>query len=407
MIEFSKRVEPITYPIIDMLELAREYSKKGKKIISLSFGDAVRASGFKPPKHVREALIEASKDEKNLYWAFYGDPQASPEFREAVAFYEKRYHSNQVDPDNVFSFLGTSEGFMYLNAVLINPGDEALIPSAWYPAYPNYVYLFDGKPVAYEMIEEEGWRVDVDYMRKKITPRTRYIMVCTPSNPTGSILRERNLKEILDLAAEHELVVTFDELYDQWVFEGQHCCIGSIGKDVNIVGFGGLSKNWCLPGYRMGWCWIKGDERFVSRIKKELKKLTSTRLSASTLMERVAIAALRGPLDEVREYVKEVSRRAEYCYKRINEIDGLSSTKPEGGFHFLPKIERLGRFKDDQEFALGLLKEKGVLVVPGSFFGPAGVSHFRETFLPPMEVLEEAHNLMEEFMRSLLSGGVY
>ncbi|TDA35913.1 alanine aminotransferase, partial [Candidatus Nezhaarchaeota archaeon WYZ-LMO8] len=104
---------------------------------------------------------------------------------------------------------------------------------------------------------------------------------------------------------------------------------------------------------------------------------------------------------EVREYVEEISRRAGYCYKRITETDGLSSTKPEGGFHFLPKIERLDRFRDDQEFALELLKEKGVLVVPGSFFGPVGASHFRETFLPPMEVLEEAHNLIEEFMRRL------
>lgn len=400
MFEFSKKVELITYPIIDMLEMAREYSKRGRRIISLSFGDAVKASGFKPPSHVRGALIEALKDEENLYWAFYGDSQASLEFREAVAFYERRYHNNEVDPDNVFSFLGTSEGFMYLNAVLINSGDEALIPSAWYPAYPNYVYLFDGKPVTYKMVEEEEWRIDVDYMRERITPKTKYIMICTPNNPTGSILREKNLKKILDLAAEHELVVAFDELYDQWVFEGQHRCIGSIGRDVNMIGFGGLSKNWCLPGYRMGWCWIKGDDEFVGEFKKRLKKLTSTRLSASTLMERVAIAALRGPLDEVKKYVREISRRAKYCYKRISETNGLSSTEPEGGFHFLPRIKRLGKFKSDQEFALELLREKGVLVIPGSFFGPAGVSHFRETFLSPIELLEEAHNLIEEFMRS-------
>lgn len=402
MVEFSKRVELITYPIIDMLEVARGYSKCGRKIISLSFGDAVKASGFKPPSHLLEALIGALKDENNLHWAFYGDPQASPEFREAVAFYEKRYHDNDVDPDNVFSFLGTSEGFMYLNAVLINPGDEALIPSAWYPAYPNYIYLFDGRPVAYNMIEEEDWKIDVDHVRSKITPKTRYIMMCTPNNPTGSIVMWRNLKEVLDVAAEHKLVVAFDELYDQWVFKGQHYCAGSLGGDVNVVGFGGLSKNWCMPGYRMGWCWVKGDEGFVNEFKEKLKRLTSTRLSASTLMERVAIAALRGPLDEVREYVKEVSKRAEYCHKRITETDGLSSTEPGGGFHFLPKIEKLGRFKSDREFALELLREKGVLVVPGSFFGPAGMSHFRETFLSPIGELEKAHDLIEEFIKGLV-----
>lgn len=401
MTEFSKRVELITYPIIDMLDVAREYAKRGKRIISLSFGDAVRASGFKPPSHVREALIEALKDERNLYWAFYGDPQASLEFREAVAYYEKRYHNNEINPDDVFSLLGTSEGFMYLNAVLINPGDEVLVPSAWYPAYPNYVHLFDGKPVAYKMIEEEGWRIDVEYVREKITPRTKYVMMCTPNNPTGSTVKKKSLKEILDVAAEHKLVVAFDELYDQWVFEDQHYCVGSMGKDVNMIGFGGLSKNWCMPGYRMGWCWMKGDEKFVSEFKKRVKRLTSTRLSASTLMERVAIAALKGPLNEVREYVREVSERARYCYKRIAETDGLSSTKPEGGFHFLPKIERLGKLKSDQEFALELLREKGVLVIPGSFFGPAGASHFRETFLSSIEKLEEAHNLIEEFMKDL------
>jgi len=402
MFEFSKRLDMITYPITDMLEMAKEYSRKGKRIISLSFGDLVRASGFRPPMYVREALINAVEDEENLSWAFYGDPKASSELGEAVAYYEKKWHGNDVDPDNVFSFLGTSEGLMYVNAVLLNPGDEALIPSAWYPAYPNYVYLFDGKPVAYKMLEEEDWKIDVEDVRKRLTPRTKYIMLCTPNNPTGSVIDERNMKEVLDVAAEHELVVILDELYDQWVFEGRHCCAGSLSDDVNIIGFGGLSKNWCAPGYRMGWCWIKGRDKFVSEFKEKLKRLTSTRLSASTLMERVAIAALRGPLDEVKEYVREIAKRAKYCYKRIVETEGLSSTEPKGGYHFLPRIERPGKFKSDVEFALALLKEKGVLIIPGSFFGPAGVSHFRETFLSPIEMLKEAHDLMEEFMKAVV-----
>ena len=399
---FSKRLEPIRYPITEVAEVAKEYEKKGKKILYLNIGDPVKAGGFTAPPHVREAIHKALDDTENLYWSYYGDARAASELKEAVAFYEKKYHGNEINPETVFSFLGSSEAHMYLNAALIDPGDEALIPSAWYLCYPNYVYLFNGKPVAYNLIEEENWKVDTDDIRKKITPRTKYIMVCSPNNPTAAMIEKKNLQEVLDIAAEHNLIVIYDELYSEFVFEGEHYCAGELTKDTCVVGLGGLSKNWCAPGYRMGWIWIKDPtEKFVNGLIDQIDKLTRTRLCANLLMERAAIAALTGPMDHIREQVKEAAKRAMYAYKRILETEGLSATKPNSNFHFFPKIERKGNLKDDWDFVLTLLKETGVLVTPGSAFGPAGKEHFREVFLPPIEVLEEAHNLMEDFMRKL------
>ncbi len=398
--KLSDRLKPLKYAIRDLIPYAEEVERRGEKVIRLNIGDPLKFD-FDTPKHIREALCEAVNDR----WNFYSSSEGDAELREAIAEKERKYNGVYIDPNHVVVTAGVSEAINFISASFIDPGDEALIPGPAYAPYVNFIQAYNGKVVHYKTLEENGWQPDLDDLRSKISDRARFILIINPNNPTGAIYSERTVKEILDIAAEHDLIVISDEIYDRINYgEVEFKSTAAITKDVPVIGLNGFSKVYLMTGWRLGYIYVKDPTgKYVDKIIGHLNKLARARLCACTPVMRAGIAALRGPQDHVKEMVSKLKERRDYSCKRINEIPGMNVVKPKGAFYLFPKIEIEGKFKSDRDFALKLLNEEKVLVVHGSGFGFGGENHFRSIFLPPIEVLEEAFNRIERFCKKYLA----
>jgi len=245
----------------------------------------------------------------------------------------------------------------------------------------------------------------VDDIRKKINNRTTAIAVINPNNPTGAVYPPKVLKEIADIAAENKLLLISDEIYDGMSFTPFTSPL-TLAKDVPMVVFNGFSKVYLAPGWRLGYTVFNNPDGFLDDVKKAYMNEARLRICANTPVQRAAIAALKGPHNHVPETIRRLKERANYSYKRLNEIPGISAAKPEGAFYIFPKIEALSngpcdRWKDDKEFVLDVLNRAHVLFVHGSGFCQTyGNGHFRAVILPPMDTLEKAFDALDAFMRN-------
>jgi len=287
-------------------------------------------------------------------------------------------------------------------AALIDAGDEILLPGPTYPPYISYARFFGGKPVTYETVEENGWQPNIDDLRKKITEKTKGIVVINPNNPCGALYEEKVVKEIIDIAGEHDLPLLSDEIYDQIVFEKKLVSTAYLANDVPVIGLNGFSKAYLMTGWRLGYVYFCSKNNELQEVKQGIEKEARIRLCANTPVQKAGVAALNGPQDHVKETVRKLKERRDYAWKRLNEIEGISCTKPEAAFYVFPKIHAVGsRWKTDMEFALQLLKETGVLFVHGSGFDPVyGAGHVRGVILPPIETLRQALDAIEGFMKN-------
>jgi tyrosine/nicotianamine family aminotransferase len=394
-VKVTERVRTIEYAIRDVIVYARALAKTGRKIYYLNIGDPV-AFDFDTPEHIKQALFEAVKGGANAYSASEG----LPELRQAICEKEKRLNGVDISAEDVIVTSGISEGIQMVMAALVEAGDEVLLPGPTYPPYISYTRFFGGKPVAYRTVEEEGWQPDINDLRSKISKKTRAIVVINPNNPCGAFYEEKTLRQILDMAAEHGIPVVSDEIYDQLVFEKKFVSIASLAKDVPVIGLNGFSKAYLMTGWRLGYIYFHSPRGELKELKECVEKEARIRLCVNTPVQKAGIAALKGPQDHICEMISKLRARRDYACKRLNKIKGVSCTKPEAAFYIFPKIHGVGsKWKTDFEFVLDLLKETGVLFVHGSGFCPVyGVGHVRGVFLPPIEVLEEAFNLVEGFM---------
>jgi len=209
-IKVTNRARNIEYAIRDVIPHTQQLVKAGKKIYYLNIGDPA-AFDFTVPSHVKQALCKAIAEDGN----YYSPSEGLLELREAIVRKEKRVNNVNITPDKVLITEGISEGIQMALAALVEKGDEILFPGPTYPPYISYTKFFDGTPVAYETVEKEGWQPNVDDLRKKISPRTRAIVITNPNNPTGAVYGRKMIKQMLDVAAEHDLLVLSDEIYDQ------------------------------------------------------------------------------------------------------------------------------------------------------------------------------------------------
>jgi aspartate/methionine/tyrosine aminotransferase len=395
-IKVTKRASNIEYAIRDVIVHTQELIKNGKKIYYLNIGDPA-AFDFKTPQYVKDALCKAIDCDHN----YYSQSEGQPELREAIVRKEKRVNDVEITANNVLITEGISEGIEMILAALVEKGDEILFPGPTYPPYISYTKFFDGTPVAYETIEKEGWVPNIDDLRSKISPKTRAIVITNPNNPTGSVLSGKLIKEMLDVAGEHNLPVLSDEIYDQLTYEKTFVSAAHLSNDVPVVGLNGFSKVYQMTGWRLGYMYFKGEGKVLDDLKLGVEKQCRIRLCANTPVQIAGAAALNGPQDFVKGIVDRLRERRDYAWKRLNEIEGISATKPDGAFYIFPKIHDVGkRWKTDMEFVVELLRETGVLIVNGSGFDPVyGKDHARIVFLPPCEELEEAFNCLEQFMK--------
>jgi alanine-synthesizing transaminase len=395
-VKVTERAKTIEYAIRDIIVHAREVAKTGKKIFYLNIGDPV-AFDFITPPHIRQALCKAVEEGANSY----SPSEGLPELRQAIAEKEKRVNSVSVSAEEVIVTAGISEGIQMVMAALIDEGDEILLPGPAYPPYMSYAKFFGGKPVTYEIAEKEKWRPNIDDLRRKVSKKTRAIAIINPNNPCGALYGEKNVKQIIDIAGEHELPIISDEIYDQITYTENFCSTAHLAKDVPVIGLNGFSKVHLMTGWRLGYVYFHHQRGQLTELKHGIEKEARIRICANTPVQKAGIAALNGPQDHVKDLVSRLRKRRDYAWKRLNEIEGVSCAKPEGAFYVFPKIHAVGStWKTDMDFALDLLKETGVLFVQGSGFDPHyGAGHVRGVFLPPVETLEQAFTAIEGFMK--------
>lgn len=391
----SKRTEKITYAIRDVVLLARKVETTGAKVIRLNIGNP-NAYDFDTPQHMKDALSEAVADFKNGY----GESEGETEFREAVCEREKKEHGAVTEVDQVQVTSGVSESLLFLFGAMLDSGDNILVAGPSYPPYISYAHFYQAEPREYRTIEEEGWRPDLDDIRKKIDGKTKAISVITPNNPTGAIYDKETLKGICDIAGEHGIPVISDEIYDGMSYGAKFESPASFVKDVPIIQFNGLSKVYLVPGWRVGYSIFRSPNGELDDIKEAFMKQARMRLCPNRPMQLAGVAALRGDQSHIGKTNKILEERSEYTHKRLNEIEGISTTLPKGAFYIFPSIDLGDRWKDDREFVVDVLNKAHVLFVNGSGFSPIfGQGHFRSVFLAPIDVLNEAFNALEKFMK--------
>jgi len=395
-IRVTDRVRTIEYAIRDIIPYAKQVAKTGKKIYYLNIGDP-NAFDFDTPEHVKQALTKAVEERANLY----SPSEGIPELREAISRKEKRLNRVDVSADDIIVTSGISEGIQMVMASLVDVGDEILLPGPTYPPYISYTRFFSGKPVTYETVEENAWQPNLDDLRKKISKKTRGIVVINPNNPCGALYEEKVVRQIVELAGEYDLPVISDEIYDQIVFEKKFTSTASLSKDVPVIGLNGFSKAYLMTGWRLGYVYFHDNDRQLQNMKQCVEKEARIRLCANTPVQKAGVAALDGPQDHIKETVKKLRERSTYAWHRLNEMEDISCAKPEAAFYVFPKVHKVGqKWKTDMDFVLDLLRGTGVLFVHGSGFDSVyGAGHVRGVILPPIETLEQAFDEMERFMK--------
>ena len=396
MMKATKRSLDVSYAIRDILLPARELEKKGAEIIKLHIGDPNKYD-FETPKHVRDALCRAVEVNDNGY----AESEGYVELRQAILEKEKQKNNIDVDIDNCVITNGVTEAIQMISAAVVNPGDQVLMPGPGYPAYIEFTKFFGGLPVPYKADESNGWQPDVDDMRKKITPKTKYITVINPNNPTGALYSDKVLKEITDLAGEYDLFIISGEIYGLMTFDGVHHSPAALCKDVPIILFNGFSKVDLLPGWRLGYTVFRDPQGKLDEIKEGMMRQLRLRISANNPCQMAVIEALKGPKDHLEVMNNKLRARRDYTVKRINAIPGLSTASPKGAFYIFPKIESK-HWTNDQDFVLDVLNNCHVLLVPGHGFDETyGSMHFRAVFLPPVETLAKAFDSIEDYMNKV------
>jgi alanine-synthesizing transaminase len=395
----SLRAQGVEYAIRDVLIPASKLEKKGITILKLNIGDP-NAYDFDTPQHIKNALCASANQGHNGY----APSEGFLELRQAIIDREKQRNNVSYEPQDICVTTGVTEGLQMLLNASLDPKDELLIPGPTYPQYNVITKFADAEPIPYHCIEKENWQPDVQDIRKKITDKTKGIVIINPNNPTGALYSKKVLKEIIDVAGEHNIMVISDEIYDDLTFDGRQYATASLTKDVPIITFNGFSKVYIMPGWRMGYTMFKHNGA-LDEIQEAFMRIARSRLCANSVCQLACVQALRGPQDHIQEVNDKLRKRRDFSYKRLNEIEGISTAKPDGAFYIFPKIEAMekGLWKNDKEFVLDLLQEAHVLTVNGSgFCATYGKDHFRAVILPPMETLEKAFDAMEEFMKKRL-----
>lgn len=394
----SSKLDNVLYdvrgPVVD--EAAR-MEANGLNILKLNIGNPA-PFGFNAPEEVildmRQSLWECQgySDSKGLFSA-----------RKAIMQYCQLKKIPDVTMDDIYTGNGVSELINLCMQALLNDGDEILIPSPDYPLWTATATLAGGKAVHYICDEESDWYPDIADIRSKITDRTKAIVIINPNNPTGALYPDDILKEIIKIAREFHLIIFSDEIYDRLVMDGlKHTSIASLApKDVFCVTFSGLSKSHMIAGFRVGWMVLSGaKERAVSYIEG-LKMLSNMRLCSNVPAQSIIQTALGG-YQSVEEYLVPGGRIYEQrncIYNMLNDIPGITAKKPKAAFYIFPKID-VNKFNitNDEKFAFDLLREKRILIVPGSGFNWQEPDHFRIVYLPRVADLEKATRKLGDFL---------
>jgi len=355
-----------------------------KGVVSLGVGEP----DFPTPEPIKEAALQAMKSDYTSYTSNYG----LLELREKISEKLRTENEVEVDPkDQVLITSGTSEALDIAFRAILDPSDEVLVPEPSYVSYKPCVWFAHAQPVGVPMLEENEFKVRAEDVEKRVTKKTKALIVASPNNPTGGVLSKKDLEEIAQVAVEHDLTVISDELYEELVYDGfkQHSMASLNGMSDRTITINGFSKAYASTGWRLGY--VAGSAEVVEAM---MKIHQYTMLCAPTVSQHAMLAAFDCKKN-VREMLREYDTRRRLLVKGLNELDGVSCIMPGGAFYTFPNIRKTGL--SSEEFAEKLLKKAGVAVVPGSTFGPSGEGHVRCSYSVSRETIKEALERMKKF----------
>jgi len=396
----STKLDGVLYdvrgPVVDE---ATAMKARGEEIIHLNIGNPA-PFGLAAPQIMLDEMIERLPDTQG-----YSDSRGIVDAREAIAEYSQRKGIENVELDDIYTGNGVSELINLCMQALLDEGDEMLIPAPDYPLWTATTNLAGGTPVHYLCDENNNWWPDIEDIKRKITSRTKGLVVINPNNPTGALYPDEVLEEMVEVARQHNLIIFSDEIYDRMVFDGKkHTAIASLAPDVLCVTFNGLSKSHRVAGYRSGWMVISGDKKSASGRRGYLEginMLSNMRLCSNVPGQSIIATALEGhqSLDDLIVPGGRIYEQREQAMRIVEDIEGLSAIKPAAGLYVFPKLD-VERFNitDDEQFAYDFLKAENVLVVHGRGFNWANPDHFRIVYLPESDQLEEVGARLKRFL---------
>jgi alanine-synthesizing transaminase len=387
----ASRLANVRYAIRDLACVADEVTKQGHKVLPLNIGDPL-SFDFQTPPHIVEAVYKAMRDGKNGYAPSEGVHEALDAIRGEAA------RKGITTVRDVFVTTGVSETVDVCLSSLVNPGEDFLTPSPDYPLYSAVLCKLGNRLNAYDLNEEDGWQPELADIERKITPKTRGIVIINPNNPTGALCSREMLEHIAELARRHNLIVFSDEIYDKLILDGtQHIAFAAVAPDVPCVTFGGMSKNYLVPGWRIGWGIVSGDAAAVKAYTEGVHRLLRARLCANHPEQYAIKAALEGPQDHLLEVQRKLRSRRDLTQQWCEATPRVSCVAPRGAFYAYPRIDIP---ESDEVFVKELIRQKHVMVVHGSGFGQKpGTQHFRIVFLPDEQILTRAYAGIADFIR--------
>ena len=390
-----KRIKPS--PTIAVTQKARELKASGKDIIGLGAGEP----DFDTPENIKQAAIKAIKDGDTKYTAVDG----TPALKDAIINKFKRENNLEYQINQIT--VGAGGKHVIYNAMMatLNEGDEVIVPAPYWVSYPDMVLLAGGTPIILECTEKQGFKINPSELEKIITNKTKWIILNSPSNPTGACYSERDIREIAKVLEKHpQVYILSDDIYEHVTYEGfKFFTIAQIeGLKNRVLTMNGVSKAYSMTGWRIGYA--AGPKEIIKAIAKIQSQSTT---NPSSISQAAAVEALNGTQDFIKERSVSFQERRNFVVKALNEIDGIECLNPDGAFYVFPSCKGLigkkdtngNELKTDTDFVQSLLENSGVAVVQGSAFGLEGF--FRISYATSMENLKKALEKISSFCKSL------
>lgn len=382
-------------PTLALNSKAKALAAQGVDVVGLAAGEP----DFDTPEYIKQAAVEALRAGFTKYTATAG----IPELRAAIC--EKFQRDNQLTytPDQVVVTAGGKHALFNLFLALLNEGDEVIIFAPYWVSYPEMVLLAGGKPVILETREEDGFAPDPEALRRALTPRTRAIIINSPSNPSGAVLSREALEGIADAVRGHDCLIVSDDMYEKLLYEGRFLNIANVAPDLfpRLVVTNGMSKAYAMTGWRLGYA--AGPKPLIAAMQMIQDQSTS---NAASIVQKAGVAALKGPEDTLRAMVEEYRVRRDLFVEGLNAIPGIRCRKPEGAFYVLPNVKQLlgrtykGRtLEDSVQLSEVLLDDFRVAAVPGTPFGAEG--YIRMSFVTSREALQKGLARIRDFVSAL------
>lgn len=397
MIEKSSKLDNVRYEIRGpVLDEANRMIADGAKVLKLNIGNPAPFGFTTPEEIIRDMQMNLHSCEG------YSDSKGIFSARKAIMQYCQLKKIPNVDVNDIYTGNGCSEMITLSLQAMLNHGDEILVPAPDYPLWTASVSLAGGTPVHYICDEKSNWFPDLEDMERKITPKTKGIVVINPNNPTGVLYPREILEGIADIARRHDLVLFADEIYDRLVFDGKkHIALASVAPDLFCININGLSKSHRMAGFRCGWMCLSGPKQNAKSYIQGVNLLSSMRLCSNVPAQSIIQTALGGiqSADELLLPGGRLYEQREVIYNELSAIDGINVVKPDAAFYIFPKIDTQKiHINNDEKFAMDLLKKKYVLISHGTGFNMPEPGYFRIVYLPDKEVLHEACIRLGDFL---------